>query len=181
MGFILNDLDTCINSNTEELYGNENYDQQAIQCALLSSYNRDCYCIANQYDNTCYSFDLLYERTNCGLLLTKVPPILITSFAFLLLILILSCIYSCFTCCTLCCNRIDTRVQPSTEILAPTEAVYLTPTGNNNNINDNNNNNNNGNNNIPIYTAATIAIPTPENQKNDPYFAQATVVTAHPV
>ena len=133
MGFILNDLDTCINSNTEELYGNENYDQQAIQCALLSSHNRDCYCIANQYDNTCYSFDLLYERTNCGLLLTKVPPILITSFAFLLLILILSCIYSCFTCCTLCCNRIDTRVQPSTEILAPTEAVYLTPTGNNNN------------------------------------------------
>ena len=179
MGFILNDLDTCINSNTEELYGNENYDQQAIQCALLSSYNRDCYCISQTgiYDSTCYSFNLLEERTNCGLLLTKVPPILITSFSFLLLILILSCIYSCFTCCTLCCNRIDTRVQPGTEILAPTEAVYLTPTGNNYNNYDNNNNNNN----IPIYTAATIATPAPENQKNDPYFAQATIVTAHPV
>jgi hypothetical protein len=142
--------------------------EMAEQCAAASS-NRDCACINGKVSDSgtwqCFTNNMNVDT--CEPLLTTLPPLFVTSFSFLLFMLVATCAYSCCTCCTLCCHN-SAPVVPINEsapvpVLAayqPVSQPYFVDGGTN------------------IYTTATAQSG---QEKYDPTIAMTPVVTAYAV
>jgi hypothetical protein len=178
-GFALYNYRTCVSNNWVSDPGNDDYYvvygdddpllvAMAEQCAAASS-NRDCACINGKVSDSgtwhCFTYNMNVDT--CEPLLTTLPPLFVTSFSFLLFMLMATCAYSCCTCCTLCCHN-SAPVVPINEsapvpVLAayqPVSQPYFVDGGTN------------------IYTTATAQ---PGHEKYDPTIAMPPVVTAYAI
>ena len=101
-------LDTCLNQETGEFYGDMQYAGLALQCT--NGHSQTCLCVQSSNDDTCFLLDLKAAE-NCGQILTRLPSLLLASLLFLLLSLILVFTYSVFTCMGVCCVKTPAAQQ----------------------------------------------------------------------
>jgi len=97
-----NALDTCIDRVNFQVYGDNQYAQQAGAC--IAGHSQDCLCVQGSNDDTCFLFNL-DSADNCGQILTKLPSLLLASLLFVFLMLVLVFTYSIFTCMGVCCVK----------------------------------------------------------------------------
>lgn len=72
---ITNSLTTCINTDTGDFYGESDYNRYALACSLDEDHQ--CICVKGS-DDKCYLFDLT-DGDDCGVILTKLPSLLLAS------------------------------------------------------------------------------------------------------
>lgn len=100
---VTNAMDTCVNQETGEFYGDTQYNFQAALC--ISGHSQTCLCVQGSSDDTCFLFDLRSGADNCGEILTTLPSLLLASLIFVFFLLILVFTYSIFTCMGVCCVK----------------------------------------------------------------------------
>lgn len=126
-GFLLSTLHTCVSAQFSDLgqeyavYGDTDLSKVTAAEVCASVYTtRDCICISGDEGSwDCHTFDM--NVNTCEPLLTTLPPLFITSFSFLVFMLVGSIVYSCCTCCTLCCHN-SSPVHPAAPV--PVLATY---------------------------------------------------------
>jgi hypothetical protein len=95
-----NALDTCIDQDIGELYGDSSYKIYAVSCAL--DHGQTCACVNGADTDTCYMFNLESAK-DCGQILTKLPALLVASVVFMVFTIVLVILYSVLTCKVVCC------------------------------------------------------------------------------
>ncbi|KAJ1438294.1 hypothetical protein B484DRAFT_444734 [Ochromonadaceae sp. CCMP2298] len=115
---LTNSLATCYSTETNSFYGNADYAGLAGLCSFTSDY--ECLCVkatndVNSEDSKCYEFDL-YNSDNCGLILNKLPKLLLVSCLLCVTLIVVSSIFTCFACSS-ACRKIDAPlVAPPTAV-----------------------------------------------------------------
>ena len=124
---VTNDLKTCINQDTLAVFGESKYYPNAAGC--IPDHAQTCLCV-NGDNNNCYLFDLNHGNENCGMVLTKLPSLLLASMFFCLILLALVGTYSACTCMTICCGPKDNSANQNLTANAHQVSGSSSPTAN---------------------------------------------------
>lgn len=100
---LVHGLDTCFNQDTLEAYGDKSTSNGLQIANCLAGHSQTCICINASQDDTCYLFNLK-SGDDCGVILDKLPSLLVASVIFLAFLFVAVLTYSAFTCKTVCCG-----------------------------------------------------------------------------
>lgn len=124
----VNDLETCVDTVTNEWVGASGMQPEAAMCATETE--KLCACVGSQ--DVCHFFDInVYRGQNCELILTKYTDLLLISAIFTTFCLAWVFVLAVMGCVTLhtidCPASAQPKPVPQAEPASPAGAVQMTP------------------------------------------------------